>query len=70
MHYEFTQPSGQPHGPSDVSLLCAYRRIGLSGGIVKLPEECSRSEQANGIGFTVYYYVASIEEVHVSMRSC
>ena len=70
MHYEFTQPSGQPHGPSDVSLLCADRRIGLSGGIVKLPEECSRSEQANGVGFTVYYFVASIEEVRVSIRLC
>ncbi|KAF2787465.1 hypothetical protein K505DRAFT_329664 [Melanomma pulvis-pyrius CBS 109.77] len=35
---------------------------GLYGGIVKLPEECPRGEQANGVGSTVYYFAKSIEE--------
>lgn len=37
---------------------------GLSGGIIKLPEHCTpRGEQPMGAGFTVYYFVESIEAV-------
>ncbi|KAH8712002.1 Glyoxalase/Bleomycin resistance protein/Dihydroxybiphenyl dioxygenase [Phaeosphaeriaceae sp. PMI808] len=37
---------------------------GLSGGIVKLPESCGKpSEQPMGIGYTVHYFVDSIDEV-------
>ncbi|KAF2113943.1 hypothetical protein BDV96DRAFT_647436 [Lophiotrema nucula] len=37
---------------------------GISGGIVKLPEDCVRpSEQPMGSGTTVYYFVESIEKI-------
>ncbi|KAF2464331.1 uncharacterized protein BDR25DRAFT_346808 [Lindgomyces ingoldianus] len=36
---------------------------GLSGGILKMPEGCNRDgEQGMGVGFTVYYFVPSIEK--------
>ncbi|KAF2251626.1 hypothetical protein BU26DRAFT_516415 [Trematosphaeria pertusa] len=36
---------------------------GLSGGIIKLPEGCTRSEHPMGVGFTVYYFVESVDEI-------
>ncbi|KAH6616835.1 hypothetical protein C7974DRAFT_53299 [Boeremia exigua] len=36
----------------------------LSGGIVKLPDGCpTPGDQPTGIGFTVYFYVDSINEI-------
>jgi hypothetical protein len=44
-------------------------RIGLTGGIVKVGEECKSAELNNGMGVTVYHFVESIEEVcHASSR--
>ncbi|KAH8819257.1 hypothetical protein F5884DRAFT_8130 [Xylogone sp. PMI_703] len=34
----------------------------LSGGIVEFSPECKSSEQTNGIGDTVYYFVDDIDE--------
>jgi hypothetical protein len=36
---------------------------GLGGGIVQMPPNLSASEQSMGSGFTVYYFVDSIDEV-------
>ena len=38
-------------------------KIGLSGGITKVGEDCKKGELNNGMGFTVYHFVESIEEV-------
>jgi len=35
---------------------------GQHGGLVTMPAGCSKADQAMGAGFTVYYFVDSIEE--------
>ncbi|KAF2279820.1 uncharacterized protein EI97DRAFT_430831 [Westerdykella ornata] len=35
---------------------------GISGGILKLPEGRTRTEQPMGVGMTVYYFVDSLDE--------
>ncbi|PKX95122.1 uncharacterized protein P174DRAFT_480516 [Aspergillus novofumigatus IBT 16806] len=38
-------------------------RLGLSGGIVQMPEGCAPTEQVMGSGMTVYYSVDSLDMV-------
>jgi hypothetical protein len=38
-------------------------RLGLSGGIVQMPEGCAPTEQTMGSGMTVYYLVDSLDDV-------
>ena len=38
-------------------------RIGLTGGILKVGEECKGGELKNGMGVTIYHFVENIEEV-------
>jgi len=35
---------------------------GLGGGLVPMPPQCPKTEQTMGAGFTVYFFVDSIEE--------
>jgi len=41
----------------------AHDDPGLGGGIVKMPDECGPNNQSLGSGFTVYYFVDSLEKV-------
>lgn len=43
---------------------------GLSGGIIKMPEDCGANSQVLGSGFTLYFFVDNIEKASssVSMR--
>ncbi|KAF2184132.1 hypothetical protein K469DRAFT_199749 [Zopfia rhizophila CBS 207.26] len=58
------KPANEEYKEDFIAMYDFKQPSGISGGIVKLPEGCvqSRGEQPMGIGFTVYYFVESIEK--------
>jgi hypothetical protein len=40
-----------------------HHDLGLGGGVIKMPDECGPHNQSLGSGFTVYYFVDSLEKV-------
>ncbi|KAF4255704.1 hypothetical protein KXV81_006758 [Aspergillus fumigatus] len=62
-------------GPAD-DVLCLVKRaervsrLGLTGGIVQMPEGCAPTEQIMGSGMTVYYLVDSLDMVEKTIHEC
>ncbi|KAF2807094.1 uncharacterized protein BDZ99DRAFT_465025 [Mytilinidion resinicola] len=56
------KPNTEEYKIEDIAMVSFSGGSGLSGGIVKLPADCKREEQQNGVGTTSYFLVESIEE--------
>ncbi|GFF82882.1 hypothetical protein IFM47457_05951 [Aspergillus lentulus] len=63
-HYSFAEPKGKPILMNwHIKIAEWVFRLGLSGGIVQVPEGCAPTEQSMGSGMTVYYSVDSLDVV-------
>jgi hypothetical protein len=63
-HYSFAEPKGKPTLMLWLIKIAEWVfRLGLSGGIVQVPEGCNPTEQSMGSGLTVYYSVDSLDMV-------
>ncbi|OCK79446.1 hypothetical protein K432DRAFT_330126 [Lepidopterella palustris CBS 459.81] len=62
------KPSTEEYKPENIAMISFKQPSGLSGGIIKLPADCVRDEQKNGVGFTVYFFAESIEGIQAKIH--
>jgi len=52
----------QPSAQDDKVVHWQSDKDGLGGGLISVPEGCTKEASTNGVGYTVYFWVDSIDE--------